>query len=634
MKKDYSRLNRVQHSSSSDGFIRGFGVCASVFILLIGGTLLGLMIGLSIKDAHLIRVASKTEAPIHSNDFQNVFTRLESNNITSPLILKKVNGTKLFKKSKRNVTAAVMKNQDKAEETYKFEQARTLSSKLRREIHEYWQVDTFPEFKKTMHIPRTQWETLTKKLQLQFLQPNKTKNFIIAFGGSSVTAGHDNYLAESYPSLVRKQLTPIFALLGIKLVVQNVAIGNNPCYPYDICMDAHTSGNVDLISWEQSMNCGRDAEPVENFIRTSAQGNRRPIILLMTSGTPFWESSECNGVNSLPQPLTDVEKRESRLPLDILSNRSRILWDFPFMTAGDGAVQENFLSYYGGVAPIIGQNLMELNKYKCKGPYGPDFGEKTLGKGKSWHPGVKGHKLRADSFSYFFTSILSNALSEIMMFHRSSRKKHNSWIDDGRKFVERHTWQPMRNPLRRPLLCDPDICRSQMKPTCMTMIQPQNNPALSLTNALTDRGKVPVGWTTQLSWLDVSGVEKATKEKRGYLDKKIILVSDDSTTSPLEFIIQPKSKDSVLWLCQVSRGFAKYPPTMGELNTAAVVSIEPLEKDPKKKISATSKVLTMTKVRGENECFQSKEKFSGKSKLTIRKVKESVQINIAYMLYW
>ena len=38
------------------------------------------------------------------------------------------------------------------------------------------------------------------------------------------------------------------------------------------------------------------------------------------------------------------------------------------------------------------------------------------GKGKSWHPGVKGHKLRADSFSYFLTSILSSSLTDVSNF--------------------------------------------------------------------------------------------------------------------------------------------------------------------------------------------------------------------------
>jgi hypothetical protein len=32
------------------------------------------------------------------------------------------------------------------------------------------------------------------------------------------------------------------------------------------------------------------------------------------------------------------------------------------------------------VLSLIVQDLMRLGPYKCKGPYGPDFGAKTLGK--------------------------------------------------------------------------------------------------------------------------------------------------------------------------------------------------------------------------------------------------------------
>lgn len=64
-------------------------------------------------------------------------------------------------------------------------------------------------------------------------------------------------------------------------------------------------------------------------------------------------------------------------------------------------------------------------------------------------------------------------------------------------------------------------------------------------------GSIPVGWTAELSWLDVAGVTKAKEEKRGYLDKKIIFVSDSNTTSPLVFVVNTKAKDSVVWLCQV-----------------------------------------------------------------------------------
>ena len=185
------------------------------------------MIGFGLKDAKLIRSAAKMEAPTHASDYQNVFIKRSSSNITAPLNLRRSNLTRSKFLSRpprpfsrnRNVTAEVEKNLDQAKATYKFEQAKTLSSKLRGEIHQYWQIDAFPDFKKTMHIPKAQWETYKKKFDYLLTHPNSTKTFVIAFGGSSVTAGHDNFLTEAYPALVRQQLTPIFELLGVKLQV-------------------------------------------------------------------------------------------------------------------------------------------------------------------------------------------------------------------------------------------------------------------------------------------------------------------------------------------------------------------------------------------------------------------------------
>lgn len=51
--------------------------------------------------------------------------------------------------------------------------------------------------------------------------------------------------------------------------------------------------------------------------------------------------------------------------------------------------------------------------YACMGPYGDDFGMKTLGGGSNWHPGVKGHKLRGDVLAYFLLKILDDALHAI-----------------------------------------------------------------------------------------------------------------------------------------------------------------------------------------------------------------------------
>lgn len=182
--------------------------------------MLGIIIGLGLKDAKLVKSAVQLEAPTRADDYQNVFEKHSSVNTTAPL--KVANATsKRFQRwdTLRNTTGSVRDNLQHAKDTYKFHQAKTLSSDLRAKIHDYWQVDAFPEFKKTMHIPKEEWTTYKKKFEYLLAHPNSTKTFVIAFGGSSVTAGHDNFLEEAYPALVRKQLAPIFDLLGVKLQV-------------------------------------------------------------------------------------------------------------------------------------------------------------------------------------------------------------------------------------------------------------------------------------------------------------------------------------------------------------------------------------------------------------------------------
>ena len=51
------------------------------------------------------------------------------------------------------------------------------------------------------------------------------ERFLMIFGGSSVTAGHDNYYNQSYPSVVRRRMAPILEAAGVKLLVHNIAQG-------------------------------------------------------------------------------------------------------------------------------------------------------------------------------------------------------------------------------------------------------------------------------------------------------------------------------------------------------------------------------------------------------------------------
>ena len=58
------------------------------------------------------------------------------------------------------------------------------------------------------NIAENTWEILKYKFAEKILTPNST--FLMIFGGSSVTAGHDNYYNQSFPFIFKKRMYPIF----------------------------------------------------------------------------------------------------------------------------------------------------------------------------------------------------------------------------------------------------------------------------------------------------------------------------------------------------------------------------------------------------------------------------------------
>jgi hypothetical protein len=49
--------------------------------------------------------------------------------------------------------------------------------------------------------------------------------FVVSVGGMSDTAGHGNLASEAYPIVMLEALRPIFASIGVTLIVRNFAMG-------------------------------------------------------------------------------------------------------------------------------------------------------------------------------------------------------------------------------------------------------------------------------------------------------------------------------------------------------------------------------------------------------------------------
>lgn len=104
---------------------------------------------------------------------------------------------------------------------------------------------------------------------------------------SSVTAGHDSHFNASTPIVAGVLMKPAFDALGIELDSRNVALGNNPCTPYDVCVKLFGGIDADIVHWEQTYFC--EGKPIiEQFIRQAMTMPSRPIVVFSESHTGKW----------------------------------------------------------------------------------------------------------------------------------------------------------------------------------------------------------------------------------------------------------------------------------------------------------------------------------------------------------
>ena len=147
---------------------------------------------------------------------------------------------------------------------------------------------------------------------LQSLQNKKKIQFISSFMGSSVTAGHDTAFNMSFSELTGQYLQTPFSKFNIEIISRNVALGNNPCVPYDLCVQTFAGKDVDIIHWEQTFNCGggdhNRRNVYEPFVRMASLIETHPIVVFSDSVTPNWGEDQCKGALK-PISQSDEDKK-------------------------------------------------------------------------------------------------------------------------------------------------------------------------------------------------------------------------------------------------------------------------------------------------------------------------------------
>ncbi len=459
----------------------------------------------------------------------------------------------------------------------------TETEKVMNDILKQWDVANYPNFLKSVGMTRTSWEVMKLKYKHKILSnmlgktDNDTASFVIAFMGSSVTAGHDTPFNESFSERTGRLMSSPLKMVGINVDSRNAAMGNNPCVPYDLCPKTFAGDDADLVHWEQSYNCfahdvGKTGPIFEQFIRQSIHMRKRPVVVFAESATPNWNKDECDKPENKKEVSISAEDRklyDLATKGDFMKIATELNADL--INKGEWSSQSKMLHSYQTLAGIQIWSHHHYESYKCRGPYVRDWQCCSA----SWHPSKKGHELRAAHHSFFWLAIFRDAVIEILLekkdslrmqlamsdHHISKEGKHgpdaplykSRYTDDMQcinTFMPKHDWNA---DLRQYVLPFPPRSSSSRR----LDDTPSNPNPLHTPEPIS--GRIGGGWEMNIfEELTQKGII-ATARERGYKDFKY-MIHGGQDAMPLNIRITITKGKGTFFLCEPPGNWGKMPP--------------------------------------------------------------------------
>jgi len=386
---------------------------------------------------------------------------------------------------------------------------------------------------------------------------NLEKAFVMIFGGSSVTAGHDSFFNQSYPMIVQARLGPILANLGVDLRVHNIAQGANNCSPYQLCYEAMGGRDPDWVGWEQSYNCGHDDGIFELAARVAGQSKNKAVIYYSASGA--WSPSAC-AESTDPKPYSDEDWTPASAGIaawtpggDEIAKEKKLLDDYAKSSLSANRFQKyNADNSYAGVSPH-GLNVWESNRL-CKGRdkadtkditncNGIDAAQKCKlhfmtkeasvygkedGHGANWHPTRAFHMLRGEAITWLYTLALLEGLNDLQA-KLESKKQNLQSIDEATRVALFTDYSNILNKLQPDIPEIPKRCQTyhcEAKATCYTDYLPHFPSDMSLKDVIVGKTRwsyepeIYGEWSLQYGYLDSKPLWQAKGDK-GDLHLKI-----------------------------------------------------------------------------------------------------------------
>lgn len=389
------------------------------------------------------------------------------------------------------------------------------------------------------NMPAKTWDMIKYKWAVK-ITSKENRIFRSIFGGSSVTAGHDNYYYQAYPAIFQKRIENITDALGIDLQTHNIAQTTNNCIPYDMCYESMGGKDPDLVNWEQSYNCGHDTAAFETTARTAGASKSRGIIYYSASGA--WLPSNCAiSKEEVPYSAEEWTPATAKLTPWKPSKADMDHWKEKFAAYNHAHSSfGRFSSWanaknYGGLG-VLGFNVWEENPLTihwrgggklsghgigstCAEKGGMKFMTKEAavfgrGAGARWHPSRAFHLLRGEFIAWLFTLPLLDALYMIKEELSKGAKEETLAASYKAKLDE------LMPPMGAPTSCQRYHCEEKAK--CFTDFYPHFPTDTTLSGRVVGKnnwllvGAEPSeGWHLKYGYRDLKPSIKATLGKPG-----------------------------------------------------------------------------------------------------------------------
>jgi hypothetical protein len=305
-----------------------------------------------------------------------------------------------------------------------------------------------------LHPPYDDGRALQERLLVKF---HEKKTFVFAAFGSSVSAGHDNFMNQSWTFELERLLKPTFKDLGFDFEMRQRAAGGYGEMPFGAgCLNSRAGEGVDALSWEWHYFYDDPCEG-HHFLSEAADMKSSPMVFAFADsnvpfdnilqhqrGEPFEregvEGREgCGDVRREARDATMARKDEDTWNFDrdrvwkpnewylteeFITNAEvdkfsramkssqcdklqekpddRIPWNKVWlqMTGVAPAFEKAGHAFYPISVGAGSQQLVQLPWYQAR--------EKAFK--VNWHPGPLGHTLIASSIAHFFLANLTSAL--------------------------------------------------------------------------------------------------------------------------------------------------------------------------------------------------------------------------------